>query len=319
MDDDIIFYRSKESRFENESDEQLPILHNRRRALRKSIDHATWEGGDLFLAWIPMYGGFEYYDATRGDLKSVKGFFKEMRKTYSCYEVLEGMVYFYEKHFEFTVNTLLLTNSTDEFLEKYTDWSVHDVPDYISRYEKSIRTHELKGLTRYEFDLYVESVELEHPQSKHQKFQYILRLNDLNKRKRYVGGDSAGPFAFIPLLEEKTSRMSHVTEESPIDFGTLTFDGNTLVERVAFLKELGIIDYLMNNPKGVLNANSLSLVLSAFMNEKRTSIQSYVNHVVNSETGEIFDPKNNPLKDNTIDSVRKKLHQIGYLNRIKRF
>jgi len=80
-------------------------------------------------------------------------------------------------------------------------------------------------------------------------------------------------------------------------------------EKVVFLYELGVLDFLKNNPPFNTSTNCLASVLSAITGENIRTIQPYINPIFNNE----IQQDKNPLKSIKLtNKVKKKLSDIGY-------
>ncbi len=91
----------------------------------------------------------------------------------------------------------------------------------------------------------------------------------------------------------------------------LDYSENSQIERVTFLHELGILEYLQNKMNKELHffaPNRLAEIISTFTGIKQTTLVSYLNPIYSKGV----DMKNNPLDENKIKKVRNKLHDIGF-------
>ena len=113
----------------------------------------------------------------------------------------------------------------------------------------------------------------------------------------------------IEFLEAKLKSIEKDNKEIPFEDSEIQFldySGNKIAERITVLNEIGIINYLRKLEPFNVSTNRLAELLSLFMNEEQTTIQSYINPIVNGENG-----KNNPLTSKNIKNVHLKLGQIG--------
>ena len=82
-----------------------------------------------------------------------------------------------------------------------------------------------------------------------------------------------------------------------------------LSEKLIYLHELGILDFLLKKEPFISTKNSLASALSGLIGENADSIQSAINPINNKGVNQ----KNNPLKSTKkVDIVRQKLISIGY-------
>lgn len=106
---------------------------------------------------------------------------------------------------------------------------------------------------------------------------------------------------------------SHANENVDNQEMYLDYSENNYAERIVFLSELGILDFLrdkMNKEMGLgaFNANKLAEVVSAFTNVVQTTGQSYLNPIFSKDV----DQEKNPLTPKNIEKVKKKLMKIGF-------
>lgn len=84
---------------------------------------------------------------------------------------------------------------------------------------------------------------------------------------------------------------------------------STATEKIIYLNELGIIDFLRDKQPFNTTVNRLATVLSALTGEKAGTIQSYLNPTLNSNTAQ----KNNPLiKTEKVKKIKQILIEIGF-------
>lgn len=82
-----------------------------------------------------------------------------------------------------------------------------------------------------------------------------------------------------------------------------------VTEKVIYLYELGIIDFLQSKQPFVNSKNALASILGAITGEKPGTIQSYINPINNPNA----DQSNNPLTRNkTVKMIRNKLLSLGF-------
>ena len=109
-------------------------------------------------------------------------------------------------------------------------------------------------------------------------------------------------------LKERSEKQE--TEEPEI---FLDYSDSTQAERIVFLKELGILDYLqdkINKELHGFSVNKLAEVISTFTEITQTTAQSYLNPMYSKSV----DQKNNPLTNNNLKDVKEKLIKIGFIN-----
>jgi hypothetical protein len=87
------------------------------------------------------------------------------------------------------------------------------------------------------------------------------------------------------------------------------YDNETLVSKILFLHQTGIIDELRKKEPFNTSINSLANLISALTGGKTSSIQPMLNAMLSNNVNE----RNNPLNSiKTLNIVKKKLADIGY-------
>ena len=104
------------------------------------------------------------------------------------------------------------------------------------------------------------------------------------------------------FLERQKYSSDLIKEEILIDY-----DQSLLNEKIIALNEAGVLDFLVDKEPFNLSVNSLAEYLSLCLGEKTTSIQSYLNPLLNN-SDQSKSPYNSPK---TVEKVRQKLIQIG--------
>ena len=85
------------------------------------------------------------------------------------------------------------------------------------------------------------------------------------------------------------------------------YSNSKLTEKIIALNEIGVIDFLKEKEPFNVSTNSLAEYLSLCLGEKTTSIQSYINPIINKS-----DPSKSPYNtDKTVEKVIQKLINIG--------
>ncbi|MFT5985202.1 MAG: hypothetical protein ACI825_000694 [Planctomycetota bacterium] len=94
------------------------------------------------------------------------------------------------------------------------------------------------------------------------------------------------------------------------DFEEIDLSNTTGVEKMIYLHKLGVIDFLIKKQPFNASINSLAVALSAVTGEKTTTLQPYLNAMLNNKgTAQ----KNNPLnKGKAVARVEKQLIKIGF-------
>jgi hypothetical protein len=108
----------------------------------------------------------------------------------------------------------------------------------------------------------------------------------------------------IKLLENKMETLNPSNAEILIDY-----NDSSCVEKIIFLHQVGILDYLKTISPFNLSTNKLAEYLSAITGEKVTTLQSNLNPIFNPTTSQ----KNNPLNSSSaVKKISDKLTNMGF-------
>lgn len=109
----------------------------------------------------------------------------------------------------------------------------------------------------------------------------------------------------VMLIEEVFENFNIETDQpqqpepEPLDLSR-----TSAVEKIIYLNELGIIDFLRTKPEFIGSTNLMATVLSAITNVKATTLQTSLNRLVNKDTAD----KNHPYHtQKTVDKVQRTL------------
>ena len=88
----------------------------------------------------------------------------------------------------------------------------------------------------------------------------------------------------------------------------IDLSSSNAVQKIIYLNELGIIDLLKKQPCFATSVNNLTNVITAITGEKHTTIQPYLNVLINRSGHE----NNNPYKTiSTVEKVKNQLLHLG--------
>lgn len=103
--------------------------------------------------------------------------------------------------------------------------------------------------------------------------------------------------SFDKMLEFLKSRKPQQTELEPLDLSD-----TKAVEKIIYLNELGIIDFLRSKPEFASSTNLMATVLSAITEEKAGTLQTSLNRIIKND----IDDKNHPYRtEKTVNKVRQ--------------
>ena len=105
--------------------------------------------------------------------------------------------------------------------------------------------------------------------------------------------------SYLRLLENKLNEQPQQTELEPLDLSD-----TSAVEKIIYLNELGIIDFLKTKPEFIGSTNLMATILSAITDVKASTLQTSLNRLNNNDT----DDKNHPYRTKTtVERVRQTL------------
>lgn len=108
--------------------------------------------------------------------------------------------------------------------------------------------------------------------------------------------------AIIEFLHVKKSELETQIPETVSESEPLDLSNTSAVEKIIYLNELGIIDFLRTKPEFMLSANLMATFLSAITDEKAATLQTSINRLINNDT----DDKNHPYKTKgTVNKIRQ--------------
>lgn len=112
---------------------------------------------------------------------------------------------------------------------------------------------------------------------------------------------------FEANIEAKNIVMKKILFEKKTDnepLPKIDLSNSNAVQKIIYLNELGIIELLRKEPCFALSVNNLTNVITAITGEKNTTIQPYLNALLNKTGAE----NNNPYK--TVETVKKVKSQL---------
>lgn len=145
----------------------------------------------------------------------------------------------------------------------------------------------------------------------HNESEFIeSEINTLKNLERNFSNTNYHPDLIYPirkkikLLENKMELLNPSNTEILIDYSDTSCG-----EKIIFLHQVGVLDYLKKHSPFNLSINKLAEYLSAITGENATTLQSYINPIFSPTSSQ----KNNPLNSNpAVKKVSKKLADIGF-------
>ena len=182
--------------------------------------------------------------------------------------------------------------------------------EFIDTDEISFITDELdEGIYNYKFKEFNSDYYDKEIISRHEKLKKQIN-NSLIKRFEYLcqrAKENSFDLVYNKRIETYSlERIKQLLEVKKQDSLT-DYSNSKLTEKIIALNEAGILDFLRNKEPFNLSVNSLAEFLSLCLGEKTTSIQSYINAIINKS-----DQSKSPYHTiKTVEKVKQKLIQIG--------
>lgn len=113
----------------------------------------------------------------------------------------------------------------------------------------------------------------------------------------------------LEFIQNQISEITKLKDNTIIEIVTkIDLSNSNAVEKIIYLNELGIIDFLRTKQPFNTSVNSLANVLTAITSEKHTTIQPYLNALL-SNTG--AENKNPYYTKSTVEKVKNQLMNLG--------
>lgn len=181
----------------------------------------------------------------------------------------------------------------------YEDRSGEYVDEFDDHTPLSFIRHELdaEGVLEIKYRHADEELKKQMRSSLHRRFEF------LQEKARELGyhltTSSSQPYKLEPLPQPNKNE-----EDSYPDLSDSNYK-----QKVIFLHELGVIEFLREKHLSfATSTNELSAAISGFTGIKKSTVQSYINPIINIGTSQ----KNNPFSNNkNVSKVRNKLINLG--------
>jgi hypothetical protein len=140
----------------------------------------------------------------------------------------------------------------------------------------------------------------------------MIEAYDLKKKLYFKKCDNYNFYDFCNYV------ISWITEDVLVNhkINTITDAGIELdlsdtkaKEKIIYLKELGIFDFLRTKQPFIQSTSRLATILSAITGEKYSTLQSYINPIVSPSVEQGNNPYNNKK---TVEKVKKQIIHIGF-------
>lgn len=187
-------------------------------------------------------------------------------------------------------------NNSDSFRGKTLEEYKSDYPNLLEYYKKQSVDNDEINFIEIEIILITEFIRLIIESQKTE----LEEKGELDLKKWVKELDLSGYKKIILFLE---TRKSVLEPESTLS-ETLDLSDTSAVEKIIYLNELGIIDFLKLKHEFIGSTNLMATFLSAITGEKPTTLQTSLNRLINKDT----EDKNHPYRTiKTVEKVRQSL------------
>jgi hypothetical protein len=192
-------------------------------------------------------------------------------------------------------------DNSDSFRGKTLEEYKSDYPNLIENYiERHIDNDEINFIDS-EIRLIKEYI---RPVIESQKTE-LEEMRILDLRKTFVESDLSSYNKIISFLE---TRKSELEPESTLS-EAVDMSDTSAVEKIIFLNELGIIDYIRTKSKIGISNSSLSSVLSGITGIKPETIKPSLNRL---SSNDIIDNKHPYYTTKTVHKIKTLLNKLGF-------
>jgi hypothetical protein len=257
------------------------------------------------------------------DFKDYKNLFKKLRGDCISFE-FAFVINSVKTKIEYLINQI--NESGDKqgyYLENNFDYQV--VINFIDRYLSFFKHYNSKLLYQYCFDLQKGLFYINNRYTE-QRLEIIKEtLKSIYFNENYTGNDvgynlCSSYYGTIYLIKQQDAKHFLEKEFEKDEYKTHTksilgkkeetlidYSQSKLTEKILALNEVGVLDFLRNKEPFNFSVNRLAEFLSLCLGEKATSIQSYINAIINKS-----DQSKSPYNTTkTVEKVKQKLIQIG--------
>lgn len=147
----------------------------------------------------------------------------------------------------------------------------------------------------------------------HKRVEYLeLKLYEMGIEviKTRLTEFSKPEISFKENMERKFSFENKLHQENKEEHrNILDLSESKGTEKIIYLQELGILDYLRSREPFNISTRAMATAISAITGENATTIQSYLNPIVNPQTRQ----HNNPLKSHKkVENIKHTLINLGF-------
>lgn len=202
------------------------------------------------------------------------------------------------------LNKSIHTRDSDSFSRKTLQQYKDDYLDILEYYKSKYIDNDEVSFIDYEIRLIKEYIKpvLENIKTE-LEIKGVLDLEIELNVKPFIPSYSK----IISFLETKKSELE-VTPE-PESFAEIDLSDSSGVQKIIYLNELGIIDFLRTKTKAGISNGGLASVLSGITGLKPGTIKSSLNRLSNKD---IADHRHPYYTKKTVDKIKKNLNDLGF-------
>ena len=184
--------------------------------------------------------------------------------------------------------------------------------NYPIRLEQFLKEdEEFKDISFVEHELEVEGVLKHNHKYLDQKLEKVIKSSLLSRFEFLREKASEAGYKLTNKKNDNYNLKPINTKSKEIEDSFPDLSGANRKQKVIYLKELGIIDFLRSCEPFSASTNSLASALSGITGIEKKTVQSYINPIINKGTSQ----KNNPYENKeNVNKVIKNLDDMGFKN-----
>lgn len=159
---------------------------------------------------------------------------------------------------------------------------------YLKDIENGKYENEYFSIDNYPVNWVAEKISIKHQIDNFDFDNYLVSMNELSNEiyKKMCNID-------IEFIEEIFENFNfEINQHQQVEQESQDLSETTAVEKIIYLNELGIIDFLRTKKEFIGSTNLMATVLSAITDVKATTLQTSLNRLINKDTAD----KNHPYR-----------------------
>ncbi|MNY27479.1 hypothetical protein D3C86_1613880 [compost metagenome] len=118
----------------------------------------------------------------------------------------------------------------------------------------------------------------------------------------------ASQYKFLSFLKNRLKQLQ-LSNQLP-ELESLNLSDTSAVEKIIYLNELGVIEFLRSRTKTGISNKGLASILSAITDENPETIRPHLNRLQTDKDN--CNPKHPYATQKTVDRVKKQLTDLGF-------